>query len=78
MNVHIPTEMEIFRIAFITMRGWRLNYNKEWFKKGQVRPLTHDEEYQNKFAHSKEYLVDGTKFDLATAYYRETEGDDDE
>jgi len=74
MNVHIPTEMEIFRIAFVTMRGWKLGYNHdEWTKPGVIRELHYHEKESNEFAakHKQEHRFDGTDHSLEQAFMYE-------
>ena len=39
MNVSIPTAEEIFKISFLTMRGWKMDIygSKTWKKEGKLR-----------------------------------------
>jgi len=70
MNTYIPSTEDIYRITFITMRGWILDYDGRWKKEGCKRDLTYNEKESNDYAlrHKFEPKYDGKDFLLDDAY----------
>lgn len=38
-NIEVPSDYDMFQIAFLTMKGWTCEYNNIWKKKNFVRQL---------------------------------------
>lgn len=70
MNTYIPSTEDIYRITFITMRGWRLDYDMRWRKEGCARQLTYNEKESNDYylRNKLESPYDGKDFLLDDAY----------
>jgi hypothetical protein len=75
MDVHIPTLEEIYMIAYITARGWKLDFRWElWTKDKKLRKLS-DWELEE-FSRAKEdgwhdYHNDPEFWKLEDAFYEE-------
>jgi len=78
MNTYIPTIEDIYMVSYITIHGWKLNYDGRWEKDGCSRPLTYNEEESNSFyiRNDMEPRFLGTDFLLKDAYYLQLEEDE--
>jgi hypothetical protein len=74
-DVHIPTTEEIYKIAYVTMRGWEPDFCWDrWSKKGKIRNLSKWE--LEAFSRAKEdgwhdYDNDPGLWKLNDAFYEE-------
>jgi hypothetical protein len=69
MDIHILSEHDVYKICYLTMNGWK-HSEGAWIKKGIVRPLSADEQEDNKYymKHHNYNKYDGHDFSLDQAF----------